>query len=991
VGVPNGGSAPFVATITPTGNPGDLVVCQIYGVDAQNPDNNDTSLINKTIVSGITGWQQIPDEPNLGRMDNVTSGYNGFAWSITGYGGDANVRYYDPAVNAWTVVANSAMPFGSNYTRSGCTAGDTVFMYGDASTVGYTGLWSYNMATNVWAQVTPSGTPPAQTGIWAPAWVYDLASGYCFMTGGASTPGGGNLTTTYVYDPMSNTWLNPLPNFTTNRAFHAAFIYDRPADSHHLLCVAGGVDANSVVYTSTQCFDFMTGVWNAENVDMGSMPSTGHGLWGVGYADKWHLDNEHQLWIVDGADSAFAIANMTYYFDVNTGTWVDGDPLPSGGVYRTSAVTVNNDIFHLGGSTGGFSYTGLADHHLQLVCPPTMTNPVVVEFDAIANACPATVDNMAVINDPAIPAPVEVTASTDVVCSQTFTMEKLAPTTAFTGDVIPYTINLDFSELVGTAVLTDVIPAGVQFADNLTATAGTAMYDPGTNAVYWTYDMNPPLAQPEAVLWDNGPLVTHPGGGFGGADASALQSALGLTIYGFGHQYLSNNHMADDFVIADPGGWNINQIEFFAYQTGAPTNPSPLTAVYYQIWNGPPDDPGSSIVFGDLVTNRLVNSTFSNIYRALDTDLLNNQRAIFVDTVSAGVTLPPGTYWIEWTTDGSGAYSGPWAPPISILGQTSTGNAKQNLAGTWAEALDGTSPQGMPFIIEGTGGGPNPTHVTISFDVLVTSQGNPNPVVNTANLSWMGMYGSASASTAILTPSITLAKTVSTDGSCGVSNDISVPRFSDVTYCYTVENTGNVDLNVHDLFDDVLGQLFTGFGYTLTPGASTSYLTTTQVTTDTFNTATWTAWADDIHFAEATASANVDTLEADLVTTKTGPVSVRVGEPITYTINVANLGPDDATDVVVVDTLPTGATFVSAPDFCNYASGVVTCNIDLIASGWNSNFEIVITMGVPGGITNTVTATAYEYDPTPGDNTDTWDTEVLPATFNFYLPIINKH
>jgi hypothetical protein len=36
---------------------------------------------------------------------------------------------------------------------------------------------------------------------------------------------------------------------------------------------------------------------------------------------------------------------------------------------------------------------------------------------------------------------------------------------------------------------------------------------------------------PAVVLYDNGPLVTHPGGGAGGLDASALQTALGMTTY----------------------------------------------------------------------------------------------------------------------------------------------------------------------------------------------------------------------------------------------------------------------------------------------------------------------------------------------------------------------------------------------------------------------------------------------------------------------------
>ena len=76
-------------------------------------------------------------------------------------------------------------------------------------------------------------------------------------------------------------------------------------------------------------------------------------------------------------------------------------------------------------------------------------------------------------------------------------------------------------------------------------------------------------------------------------------------------------------------------------------------------------------------------------------------------------SLSAGTYWVEATFDGSASFSGPWAPPITIVGQTDTGNALQNLAGVWGPLTDdGTSGletylQGMPFIVEGTaqGGG----------------------------------------------------------------------------------------------------------------------------------------------------------------------------------------------------------------------------------------------------------------------------------------------
>lgn len=63
----------------------------------------------------------------------------------------------------------------------------------------------------------------------------------------------------------------------------------------------------------------------------------------------------------------------------------------------------------------------------------------------------------------------------------------------------------------------------------------------------------PTWAMPNAVLWNNGPLVTHPAT-CSGQDASRLQDSLGMTILGFGDQYSVGNRMADDFTITDPAG-----------------------------------------------------------------------------------------------------------------------------------------------------------------------------------------------------------------------------------------------------------------------------------------------------------------------------------------------------------------------------------------------------------------------------------------------------
>ena len=112
--------------------------------------------------------------------------------------------------------------------------------------------------------------------------------------------------------------------------------------------------------------------------------------------------------------------------------------------------------------------------------------------------------------------------------------------------------------------------------------------------------------------------MTNPGGGFGGADLSMLQNvSLGMTINGYGVQYSVGNRLADDFTVTDPAGWLIDKISFFNYQSGS-TTASTFTGVYLQIWDGPPDNPASSVVWGDLTTNRLVNTTWSGIYRAAE-------------------------------------------------------------------------------------------------------------------------------------------------------------------------------------------------------------------------------------------------------------------------------------------------------------------------------------------------------------------------------------
>jgi uncharacterized repeat protein (TIGR01451 family) len=769
----------------------------------------------------------------------------------------------------------------------------------------------------------------------------------------------------------------------------------------------------------------------------------------------------------------------------------------------------------------------------------------------------------------------------------------------------------------------------------------------GEDPLSWGLFEVPNTNQVTSVLYDNGPLITHPGAGFNGADASAVQTALLLSIYGFGDQLSAGNRIADSFEVTNPQGWVLSAIQFYSYQTGIYADPpvSTITAVNYRIWDSEP--PTGTVICGDVSTNMMTNTSWSGIYRALDTALLSSTRPIMLNTVSiwpACSYLAPGTYWLDWQTDGS-LGSGPWVPPISILGQTTTGNALQSLSDngvTWNHVVDGGTftPQGMPFRIEGTifdnpWLSEDPTSGVIMAgectDVAVTFNANgldvgdyfgdlqlnsndpvepsltipvtlhvvpfiieklapseaftgdsipytitldyssltgtavltdviplgatylpgsltcnlgacsydsgtnsvywssgvlmqalnpptpplplttPHPVeltlgsieasgttthapiapegaiplivddgsfensiglnsISTANqFIWFNRFTPAPADFPFVLNQIQIIFGITANSNVNVGDAIDLVVYQDAdgdpsngatwlaTYNVTVQAADGTTWSIYDLtspllingpgdvliaainrftetgvspptwpaaIDTTASQLrswvgsysadppdpailpsdglygtidsfgfpgnwmIRGYGETYT-GAHVTISFNASVTSQSEPVVNTAELSMDGYYGTASATTHV-TSRADLATTKTGPEDAYVGQPITYTINVANLGPDDATDVVILDTLPTGATFLSAPGFCSHTTGVVTCNVPLIDPGGSSNFEIAISMAGPGLISNTVTATAAQLDVNPGNNTATVQNEVAVYINNFYLPVINK-
>jgi PKD repeat protein len=206
------------------------------------------------------------------------------------------------------------------------------------------------------------------------------------------------------------------------------------------------------------------------------------------------------------------------------------------------------------------------------------------------------------------------------------------------------------------------------------------------------------------VLFDNGPYYNSVGTGAGGANESVLYTTtFGMSTIGFGHQITSFNRVADDFALPDCS-WRIDSIAFFAYQTGSTTT-STFTQVNLRIWDSIPDAAGSSVVFGDTTTNRLIRSSWSGAYRITETTTGNTTRPIMRNVVNVGgLVLNTGTFWLDWASAGSLA-SGPWAPARTPVMVAITGNGRQRVGSTWNNLVDGgtsTPAQGLPFVIYGT-------------------------------------------------------------------------------------------------------------------------------------------------------------------------------------------------------------------------------------------------------------------------------------------------
>ena len=124
---------------------------------------------------------------------------------------------------------------------------------------------------------------------------------------------------------------------------------------------------------------------------------------------------------------------------------------------------------------------------------------------------------------------------------------------------------------------------------------------------------------------------------------------------------------------------------------------------------------------------------------------------------------------------------------------------------------------------------------------------------------------------------------------------------------------------------------------------------------------------------------------ADLIVTKSDSADpVAPSETFSYTVRVTNGGPESAANVVVTDNLPAGLTLVSTTGCNEDPNGAPTCSLGTMATNTSRNVVIEVTADAglvpPVVLVNTVTVSSSTKEATPGQETDTEQTNVRTAT-----------
>lgn len=208
-------------------------------------------------------------------------------------------------------------------------------------------------------------------------------------------------------------------------------------------------------------------------------------------------------------------------------------------------------------------------------------------------------------------------------------------------------------------------------------------------------------------LFNQSQIITQTGVGANGADVSEVQTTLGFTDYGVNGDWEVGFTNADNFTVPEGEIWSVNGFTVFSWQTGS-TLQSTLEYLDFKVWDKSPDQGDAQLLYDFSDQNMLSGSRWTGTYRVADNNLTNAERPVMysasVLSEQQTMVLNAGNYWIGWSGLGSMSNQGTYVPPITIVGETTTGDAMHLGYLGWVPWTDdGTvTVQGMPFGLFGS-------------------------------------------------------------------------------------------------------------------------------------------------------------------------------------------------------------------------------------------------------------------------------------------------
>jgi large repetitive protein len=386
----------------------------------------------------------------------------------------------------------------------------------------------------------------------------------------------------------------------------------------------------------------------------------------------------------------------------------------------------------------------------------------------------------------------------------------------------------------------------------------------------------------------------------------------------------------------------------------------------------------AQVVSLDQVDPDPSNSTASATVDGLTADLgltktVNNANPVVGNTIIYTVTV---------TNNGPAAAAGtvvsdPIPSGLAFVSATPSTGSYSAVTGSWSV---GTLASGAS--------------ATLAIHVTVTASGH---ITNTATVSSSVPdpdpgNNQASVTVPNLVADLSLTKSVAPP---------ATPIGSNVVYTLTLANAGPAaatNVAVHELLPAGLafvsatpssGTYDSSTGSWLVPtlasgSSATLDITATVLTPGSItNTAQITALDEsDPTSANGSASATVTGQAADLSVTKSvDDPTPNLGDSVTFTVQVANAGPDTAPSVQLSDPLPAGLTFTSAtPSTGTYTALTGSWDVGSIASGTTDTLTIHAVVNATGSIKNVAQVSASglpDPDSTPGNNVVGEDDEAI--------------